>query len=276
VSAPGPGLYVGRLRHARHAPRTHVFTYPVFQAFLDIDRIPEAMAVSRFTSYNRWNWASFLERDHFGDPARPLRERVAAEAASAGVHLPEGPIYLLTNLRYLGYCFNPVSFFYCYDGAGRLETVLAEVNNTFGETCNYWLTDRQAVASAGGRGQVGGPRGARRYRTPKVFHVSPFMSLTQEYEWLLTPPGARLVMHIGVVESGVRMLDATLDLRHHPWSAPVIRRTLARYPWTTAKVIAAIHYEALRLHLKGIRYRPHPGTPPSAGRPRARPAGSAA
>lgn len=272
MSLPAAGLYVGRLRHARHAPRPHLFTYPVFQALLDIDRIPEAMAGSRFTGYNRWSWASFHERDHFGDPARPLRERVAAEAAAAGVSLPLGPIYLLTNLRYLGYCFNPVSFFYCYDGAGRLETVLAEVNNTFGETCNYWLTDRQAVPRAGD----GGDRDGRRYRSEKVFHVSPFMPMDQEYEWLLTPPGERLIVHIGVVESGTRMLDATLDLRRRPWSAPVIRRTLVRHPWMTAKVIAAIYFEALRLFLKGVRYRPHPGAPPSMGRPRAARTGSAA
>ncbi len=260
---PGPGVYVGRMRHARHAPRAHVFTYPVFQVFLDIDRIPEAMAVSRLTSHDRWNWASFAERDHFGDPSRPLRERVAADAASAGVALPDGPIYLLTNLRYLGYCFNPVSFFYCYDGEGRLHTVLAEVNNTFGETHNYWLTDREAVPHAGAAGSD-----VRRYRTRKVFHVSPFMPLDQEYEFLIAPPGERLLVHIGVLESGTRMLDATLDLRRRPWSAPVIRRTLVRYPWTTAKAITAIHFEALRLWLKGVRYRPHPGTPPSEGRPR--------
>lgn len=271
MNPSGPGLYVGRVRHARHAPRAHVFTYPVFQAFLDIDRIPEAMAVSRFTSYDRWNWASFRLRDHFGDPSRPLRERVAAEAASAGVPLPDGPVYLLTNLRYLGYCFNPVSFFYCYDGGGQLRTVLAEVSNTFGETHNYWLTEREAVPrAAAGAGDV------LRYRTPKVFHVSPFMPLEQEYEFALTPPGDRLVVHIGVVESGARMLDATIDLRRRPWAARDIRRTLARYPWLTAKVIAAIHFEALRLWLKGVRYRPHPGTPPSAGRPRAWRAGGAA
>jgi uncharacterized protein len=262
VSPAGHALYVGRLRHARHAPRPHVFTYPVFQAFLDIDRLPEAMAVSPLTSYNRWNWASYHERDHFGDPSRPLRERVEAEAAAAGIELPGGPVYLLTNLRYLGYCFNPVSLFYCYDTGGRLDTLLAEVNNTYGETCNYWLTGRQAVPGAEGEGA------ARRYRTPKVFHVSPFMPLTQEYEWLLVPPGERLLAHIGVVEPAGRMLDTTLDLRREPWSGAAIARTLLRYPWMTGKVIAAIHFEALRLRLKGIKYRPHPGTPPSAGRPR--------
>jgi uncharacterized protein len=264
MSVPAPGLYVGRLRHARYAPRPHAFTYPVFLALLDIDHIPEAMAVSAVTGYNRWNWASFDERDHLGDPSRPLRERVAAEAVAAGVPIPRGPICLLTNLRYLGYCFNPVSFFYCYDAEGRLESVLAEVNNTFGETCSYWLTDEKAVE----HGRPGVGRAARRYRTPKVFHVSPFMALDQAYEWWLTPPGDRLALQIRVVESGKKLLDATLDLRRRPWSSTAISRTLLRHPWMTAKVIAAIHYEALRLHLKGIPYLPHPGTPPSAGRPR--------
>lgn len=272
MSLPNSGVYVGRLRHARHAPRPHAFTYPVFQAFLDIDRIPEAMAVSRFTSYNRWNWASFDERDHFGDPSRPLRDRLAEDAASAGVDLPGGPIFLLTNLRYLGYCFNPVSFFYCYDTTGQLATVLAEVNNTFGETCNYWLTARHAVARAAAHERPW----TTRYRTPKVFHVSPFMPLHQEYAWTVTPPGERLVVHIGVEESGVRLMDAALDLRWRPWTAPVIRRTLARHPWMTAKVIAAIHVEAIRLRFKGIQYRPHPGTPPSQGRPRTATVGSRA
>jgi uncharacterized protein len=272
MSLPEPGLYVGTLRHARYRPRVHAFTYPVFMALLDIDRIADAMRVSRLTGYNRWNWASFDERDHLGDPSRSLRERVTDAAADAGVPIPQGPIFLLTNLRYLGYCFNPVSFFYCYDGTGRLESVLAEVNNTFGETCNYWLTDEQAVNPVPGADD----RAPRRYATPKVFHVSPFMALRQGYEWRLTPPQERLSLNIRVVESGARMLDATLDLRHRPWTASTIRRTLLRHPWMTAKVIVAIHLEAVRLHLKGVRYLPHPGTPPSAGHPRFKTARNAA
>ena len=112
------GLFVGTLRHRRFAPVAHAFTYPLFMALLDIDRMPELMRVSRLTSYNRWNWASFDDRDHLGDPARPLRERLAADAARHGIDLPDGRIFLLTHLRYLGYCFNPVSFFYCFDRRG--------------------------------------------------------------------------------------------------------------------------------------------------------------
>jgi DUF1365 family protein len=108
--------------------------------FLDIDRLPELMKVSPLAGYNRWNWVSYQERDHFGDPAKPLRERVSRDALKKGIVLPEGRIFLLTHLRYLGYNFNPVSFFYCYDREDKLQMVMAEVNNTFGETANYWLT----------------------------------------------------------------------------------------------------------------------------------------
>jgi DUF1365 family protein len=134
-----PGVFVGTLRHRRFSPVAHAFTYPLFMALLDVDRIPELMRVSRLTSHNRWNWAAFDDRDHLGDPERPLRERLAADAAAGAIDLPEGRILLLTHLRYLGYCFNPVSFFYCFDRADRLTVVLAEVNNTFGGSHRYWL-----------------------------------------------------------------------------------------------------------------------------------------
>ena len=139
MSQTESGIYTGTLRHRRFSPVWHDFTYPLFMVFLDIDRIPELTQISPFLSYNRWNWATFDERDHFGNPRLPLRQRIEADAAEAGVALPAGPIYLLTHLRYLGYCFNPVSFFYCYSPSGELDVVLAEVNSTFGETRNYWL-----------------------------------------------------------------------------------------------------------------------------------------
>ena len=93
------GLFVGTLRHRRFTPVAHAFTYPQFMALLDIDRVLQLMRASRLTSHNRWNWASFDDRDHLGDPSRPLRERLAADAARQGIEVPAGPIFLLTHLR---------------------------------------------------------------------------------------------------------------------------------------------------------------------------------
>jgi DUF1365 family protein len=233
------GLFVGTLRHRRFTPVPHAFTYPLFMALLDIDRVPQLMRVSRVTSHNRWNWASFDDRDHLGDPARSLRERLAIDASREGIDLPDGPIFLLTHLRYLGYCFNPVSFFYCFDAANRLRIVLAEVNNTFGGSHNYWLRPDPALRTF-------------RSAAAKSLYVSPFMPVDLEYTFAFTPPADRVVAHMETLEAGSVCFDATLSLERRPWNAAEIRRALFRYPMMTANVVAAIHWQALKLWWKGV------------------------
>ncbi len=251
---PEPGLYKGTLRHRRFRPRRHEFTYTLFMAWLDIDRIPELMARSPWTSYNRFNWASFHERDHLDGPRLSLRERVAQDARAHDVPLPDGPIFLLTHLRYLGYCFNPISFYFCYERSGRLDTILAEVNSTFGESRNYWLWSGNRQPSPN----------SLRYRCPKTMHVSPFMAMNLDYEFVLTEPAAKFVAHMNTVERGGEsgilqpFFDATLALEYEPWSAQNLGRALRRHPWMTGKVIGAIHWQALRLLLKRVPVYTHP------------------
>jgi len=221
-------------------------------AWLDIDRIPEQMAKTPWTGYNRFHWAAFHERDHFGNTNLLPRERLIQDAAAHGVVLPDGPVYLLTHLRCLGYCFNPISLYFCYQPDGTLETVLAEVNSTFGETRNYWLTARNRLP-----GET-----SLRYRCPKTMHVSPFMDMNLDYEFVLTRPAETLVAHMNTIEQGNErnsLFDATLTLEHHPWNSRNVGLALARHPWMTAKVIAAIHWEALRLFVKKVPVFTHPG-----------------
>lgn len=238
-------LYFGTLRHRRFRPVEHAFTYNLFMALLDIDEIAGAMSRSRLSSYNRWNWASFDERDHLGDASLPLRERVERCAAEQGLTPPprDGKIFLLTHLRYLGYNFNPISLFYCLDAAGDVHSVLAEVNNTFGESRNYWLP-------------------ALRHRCAKDMHVSPFMAMDLCYDFALTAPGKTLVAHMETVDAAAgekgKLFDATLTLERRAWTASSLRAGLLRHPWMTAKVIASIHWEALRLYWKGAPVYTHP------------------
>ena len=241
-------IYFGTVRHRRFRPVPHQFSYGVFMAFLDIDRIPQLTEVSHLLSYNRFNWASYDERDHFGDTGLSLRRRLERDAAAHGVSLPDGPVFLLTHLRYLGYNFNPVSFFYCYDAQERLQLVLAEVNSTFGESHNYWLWQGNELPSPN----------AKRYCRAKALHVSPFMGMKLDYTFTLTPPNRKLVVHMDTIENGKPFFDATLKLERRAWSAGSLHRALFAYPWMTAKVICAIHWEALRLYLKKVPVFTHP------------------
>jgi hypothetical protein len=210
------------------------------------------MRVARFTSYNRFNWASFHQRDHFGDPGLPLRDRLKRDAGLHGIQLPEGPIFLLTHLRYLGYCFNPISLFYCYDGDGRLGAILAEVNSTFGEHRNYWLTSANQLPSTN----------SRIHRCPKEMHVSPFMPMNLDYRFVLSPPGRQLTVHMNTLDGQRSYFDATLTLHRKPWTAASLLGVLLQFPCTTAKVITAIHWEALKLYLKKVPVFTHPARRP--------------
>jgi len=215
---------------------------------LDVDRIGDLMAASRFTSWNRFNWATFADRDHLGDPKLPLRERLAADAARSGVELPAGRILLLTHLRYLGYCFNPVSFFYCFDRDDRLQLMLAEVNNTFGGSHNYWL--RPIPQSINQSPDCAITRFSS--FASKSLYVSPFIAADVDYTFAFTRPGESLVAHMEAWKDAETFFDATLTLGRREWSATQIRRALVRHPLMTVSVIVGIHWEALKLWWKGV------------------------
>ncbi|MCE9584943.1 MAG: DUF1365 domain-containing protein [Planctomycetes bacterium] len=240
-------LYVGQIDHRRFKPKRHAFTYDVGMAFLDIDKLEDLCAISPWLSYDRWNWAAFCNRDHIGDPKRPLRERLREDAARSGVALPDGPIRLLTNLRYLGHCFNPVSYYYCYSPDGALHTIMAELHNTWHETHTYWMPP--ALTEPGRRWS---------YRFPKSFHVSPFVSMACDYRFAFGNPADRLGVHVSMWEKGDFFFDATMRLERRAWSHAELVNFLARFPWHTVKVIAAIHWEALKLWLKRVPVFTHP------------------
>ncbi len=240
---PDPGLYVGTLRHQRFTPTSNTFTYPLFMTLLDIDALPELMRVSPLTSYNRFNWASFHDTDHLGPESLPLRVKLQDAAHRDGVTLPNGQILLLTHLRYLGYVFNPVSFYYCYDTQGTLQMVVAEVNNTFGGQQTYWLTG----------GTTGTGTGSLAFRVPKTLYVSPFLRVELDWLFVFSQLKETMLVHMMAVEDGKgTVLDATLRLARQPWRAAAVHKALLRFPVMTASVILAIHWQALRLYLKGV------------------------
>ena len=251
-------IYHGWLRHRRFAPREHAFRYRLFFLYLDL---AELATVFR----GRWLWstrnralARFDRADHLGDPAVPLDVAVRDLVEARTTRRPAGPIRLLTHLRYFGYCFNPVSFYYCFDAEDtRVETIVAEVNNTpWGERHCYVL-DQPAQMPV---------EKYRRYHSAKAMHVSPFMPMDLAYDWGFSAPADALNVHMalhGVPPGGGKIFDATMHLNRAPVSGWRLAGMLARFPFMTLQVMAAIHWQALKLWLKGVPVQTHPDKLPA-------------
>jgi DUF1365 family protein len=246
-------LYEGSVRHRRMGTPRDEFHYPLFMAFVDLDELPELFDGRLLWSARRPALAWFRRADHLGDPQKPLREAVGELVfARTGVEL-DGPIRLLTHLRYFGHCFNPVSFYYCYDaGDEHVRAVVADVTNTpWGERHAYVLPVVDAADHRGAHVLHG--------QFAKALHVSPLMGMEHTYDWRLSEPSERLSVHIeSLGGDGKRVFDATLSLCRSELTPRTLRHALARYPALTMRLTARIYTHALRLRLRGASYHPHP------------------
>ncbi|NIR43717.1 MAG: DUF1365 domain-containing protein [Gemmatimonadetes bacterium] len=249
-------IYTGTLRHRRRRPLANRFRYGVYQLLIDLDEVEALAGRLWFFGHNRFNLFSFYDRDHMGASGVPLRSKLARWLAARGVELGASRVMLLTNPRVLGYVFNPVSYYYVFGANDELRFVVAEINNTFGETYCYLLDD---LKPRGGRALVA--------RRRKVFHVSPFIEIDGiDYDWIMTPPGDRLTVHIDEFRGEDKFFDATLSLKRNALTAGRLAWTFVRYPHMTARTIFLIHWQALKLWWRGAPLHRKPEPPPQAWR----------
>ncbi|GIX35198.1 MAG: DUF1365 domain-containing protein [Lysobacteraceae bacterium] len=245
-------IYVGTVQHRRHAPHPHAFRYRLFMLYLDLDELPTLFEGRWLWSLNRRNLAEFRRSDYLGDPDRPLRSCVLDTVEAATGERPRGAVRLLTHLRYFGYCFNPVSFYYCFEPDGpaqRLHSIVAEITNTPWQQRHQYVLP---VASAQRQGD------ALAWSFDKRFHVSPFLPMEREYRWRLDIPDTAIRIHMDVRGADGKDFDATLSLRRQPLTGANLARCLLRFPAMTMQVIAAIHWQALRIWWKRNPVHDHP------------------
>jgi DUF1365 family protein len=250
AAIPASAVYEGLVRHTRFEPHPHTFQYRMAQLYLDLDEIGDVFAQRWLWSTEGGNVAQFRRADYLGPAELSLADAVRRRVEQATGGRPDGPIRLLTHLRYFGHVFNPVSFYYCFAADGvTLTCIVAEITNMpWGERHAYVLP----IATAHGNER------APEWSFPKAFHVSPFLPMACDYAWRFTAPAAHLGVHMDVIRDGRRQFAATLNLQRRPFTSSMLARVLWRYPMMTARVVGAIHWQAFRLWLKRNPVYDHP------------------
>ena len=240
-------IYKGNIRHRRFTPLTRSFNYSIFMTFFDISTIEKMFKKSFLWNINKFGLISYHRKDYHGDPKLSLDDAVRKTIyEKKGLKL-NGPIRILTHLRYFGYCFNPVSFYYCYDrNDSNVELIMAEVTNTpWNERHCYFIETKKKDSFI--------------EHLEKEFHVSPFWEMDHQYEWYFTSPKENIFVNMKNFKSNKKIFDATLNLtKRIEMNFYNLLLQILLYPFITLMVYLRIHFQALILWLRGVKYVDHP------------------
>ncbi len=240
-------IYSGSVFHKRARPRAHGLRYRIFMLLLDLDELDGLFVRLRWLRRGRLGWASFDTRDHGDHGDGDLRAYVAERLVEAGLE-SGGPVRLLCMPRILGYGFNPLSLYFCHGRDGALSAILYEVRNTFGQDHGYMIA-------------VPEEDGPVRQSAPKRFFVSPFMDMDLTYRFTVSPPAEAVAVRVEVLDDQGVVLTAGFAGRRSPLTDTGLLLALIRHPLLSFGVMAAIHWEALKIFAKGVGLRPRPPAP---------------
>jgi len=243
-------LYQTCIQHRRRRPKKHKLKYGAFYLLLDIDELDRLHRKLKWFSYNSFNIFSFHDCDHGPGTNEPLRPWLEHHLNEAGVDPDGGRIETLCLPRILGYVFNPITVYYCYNANGDLQAIMYEVSNTFGQRHSYLFTVDEKTGEL------------IRHSCEKRFYVSPFIDVSGHYEFRLRKPASDLYLHIRQSDADGPLLDAWVNGSKSHISDRNLLLCLIRYPLLSLKVVAGIHWEALQLWLKGVGLTARPEAPP--------------
>jgi DUF1365 family protein len=245
-------LYIGEVMHHRLRPRRHRFVYRTFSLLLDLDELPALARRLRLFAHNKAGLLSFHDKDHGAADGSSPRAWAEAALVRAGLGDAAKRVDVLCFPRILGYAFNPLTLYFCRRADGRIGAMIYAVRNTFGERHAYLLPVDPDEAA----------RGLIRQSCAKSFYVSPFIAMQAGYEFTLKPPGAEFALAIRETDAEGDLLLASQTARRVTLTDRTLAGALASHPLMALKVIGGIHWEALRLWLKGVPLQERPVPPP--------------
>lgn len=249
------GIYKGLVSHRRFTPKTHSFSYRMFLLAIDLDELPQLTKMGAWFKNNRFAPLNLRSSDYLSHKVQLTKLDVWNKVHSLGGEIKPERVLFIGQLRCFGLYFSPINMYYCFDAQDNLQYLLAEVSNTPWNERHYYLIPTRPVDPSCENEK----KSVQKLISNKTFHVSPFMDLNMQYQWIIKSPDKRLVLHIQNLDlsSGEKVFDASLNMQRMDFTNANLRNCIVNIPMMTLKTLWGIYWQAMKLFLKGVPYVAH-------------------